>query len=36
MAKKIKVKIEVEKYQAIDGTVFDTKHLCKNVLNNIK
>ena len=29
MAKKIKVKIEVEKYQAIDGIIFDTKHLCK-------
>ena len=29
MAKKVKVKIEVEKYQAIDGIIFDTKHLCK-------
>ena len=29
MAKKIKVKIEVEKYQAIDRIIFDTKHLCK-------
>lgn len=29
MAKKIKVKIEVEKYQSIAGIIFDTKHLCK-------
>lgn len=29
MAKKIKVKSEVKKYQAVDGIIFDTKHLCK-------
>lgn len=34
MAKKIKVQVEVEKYQAIDGTVFDTEDQCKRYDNS--
>lgn len=34
MAKKIKVKIEVEKYQAIDGTVFDFVDQCERYDNS--
>ena len=34
MAKKIKVKIEVEKYQAIDGTVFDFADQCDKYDNS--
>ena len=34
MAKKVKVKIEVEKYQAIDGTVFDFADQCEKYDNS--